>query len=123
MNVVLIGIHALREKMGNNKGVAIVTQPLTAIMNNKLKNKIAKTAVLSMRGKLKNDGTELEDDVELSCLEEEVLEGHYPVLIGHPESWGSARGQQLLLELKKREMILLIAIDEFHQGQVCNAFL
>ena len=80
MNVVLIGIHALREKMGNNKGVAIVTQPLTAIMNNKLKNKIAKTAVLSMRGKLKNDGTELEDDVELSCLEEEVLDGHYPSL-------------------------------------------
>ena len=122
MNVVLIGIHALRQKMGNNKGVAIVTQPLTAIMNNKLKNKIAKTAVLSMRGKLKNDGTELEDDVELSCLEEEVLEGQYPVLIGHPESWGSARGQKLLLELKKREMILLIAIDEFHQGQVSNAF-
>lgn len=38
--------------------------------------------------------------------------------IGHPESWGSARGQRLLLEMKKMEMILLIAIDEFHQGQI-----
>ena len=120
MNVVLIGILALRQKMGNSKGVAIVTQPLTSIMNDKLNNKIVKTAVLSMRGKLKNDVDDLEEDVELNCLEKDVLDGQYPVLIGHPESWGSARGQKLLLEMKKREMILLIAVDEFHQGQVCN---
>jgi hypothetical protein len=120
MNVVLIGIIALRQKMGNSKGVAIVTQPLTSIMNDKLNNQIVKTAVLSMRGKLKNDVDDLEEDVELNCLEKDVLDGQYPVLIGHPESWGSARGQKLLLEMKKREMILLIAVDEFHQGQVCN---
>ena len=39
---------------------------------------------------------------------------------GHPESWGSARGHKLLLELKKREMILLVAVDEFHQGRVSS---
>ena len=87
-------------------------------MNEKLKNTIAKTAVLTMRGKLKNSDSVGDDEAELSCLEEDVLDGEYPVIIGHPESWGSPRGQRLLLELKKRDMILLVAIDEFHQGQV-----
>ena len=50
-----------------------------AIMNEKLKNTIANTAVLTMRGKLKKDES---DEAELSCLEDEVLEGKFPVLIG-----------------------------------------
>ena len=61
MNVILIGILGLREIFGNGKGVAIVTQPLrwnialpnpfvfisvcSAIMNEKLNNPIANTAV------------------------------------------------------------------------------
>ena len=64
-----------------------------------------------------------DEDIELSCLEEEVLDGKFPVLIGHPESWGSARGQKLLLEMKKKNMILLIAIDEFHQVAFGLTFL
>ena len=96
MNVILIGILGLREIFGNSKGVAIVTQPLrwnialpnpfvfisvcSAIMNEKLNNPIANTAVLTMRGKLKKDDND--EEAELSCLEEEVLEGKYPVLIG-----------------------------------------
>ena len=74
---------------------------------------IVKTAVLTMRGNLKKEGSE---EAELSCLEEEVLDGKFQIVIGHPESWGSTRGQKLLLELKKRDLILLVAVDEFHQG-------
>ena len=48
-------------------------------MNEKLKNTIANTAVLTMRGKLNKDDS---DEAELSCLEDEVLEGKFPVLIG-----------------------------------------
>jgi hypothetical protein len=91
-------------------------------MNEKLKGSIVKTAVLTMRGKLKNSEGDMDDEAELNCLEEDVLCGKYPVIIGHPESWGSARGQRLLLELKKRDMILLVGIDEFHQGQVGSWF-
>ena len=122
MCLIQIGILGLglRKVFGNDKGIAVVTQPLTAIMNEKLKNCLVKTAVLSMRGKLKNDEADVDEEVELNCLETDVLNGQYPVLIGHPESWGSARGQRLLLEMKRRDMILLIGIDEFHQGQVCN---
>ena len=80
MNVINIGIKGLRMVSGNPRGIAIVTQPLSAIMNEKMKNKDVKTAVLTMTGKLKND--EGEDDAELDCLENDVLEGHYPVVIG-----------------------------------------
>ena len=92
MNVILIGILGLRKVFGNMRGVAIMTQPLSSIMEEKMKNQQIKTAVLTMTGKLKN----------------EILEGAYPVIIGHPESWGSSRGKRLLLEMKKRNMILLV---------------
>ena len=80
MNVIKIGIKGLRMVSGNPRGIAIVTQPLSAIMNEKMKNKDVRTAVLTMTGKLKNDDGE--DDAELDCLENDVLEGHYPVVIG-----------------------------------------
>ena len=83
MCIIQFGIIGLRKVFGNEKGVAVVTQPLTAIMNEKLKNPLVKTAVLSMRGKLKKEEGN-EEEVELSCLEEEVLDGKFPVLIGRP---------------------------------------
>ena len=113
MCIIQLGILGLRKVFANDKGIAVVTQPLTAIMNEKLKSTLVKTAVLSMKGILKKEGTE---EVELNCLEEEVLDGKFPVVIGHPESWKSNRGQKLLMEMKKRNMILLVAVDEFHQG-------
>ena len=106
MNIISFGILGLREVTGNPKGIAIVTQPLSAIMNEKMKNKDVKTAFLSMTGKLKNE--EGQDDAELDCIENDVLEGVYPVVIGHPESWGSRRGQRLLMEMRKQNMILLV---------------
>ena len=107
MNVISIGILGLRVVSGNAKGIAIVTQPLSSIMNEKMKNKDIRTAVLTMNGKIKN--TEGQDnDAELDCLEEDLLAGIYPVVIGHPESWGSRNGQRLLMEMKKRDLILLV---------------
>ena len=67
MNIVLIGILCLRKMMKDDKGIAVVTQPLTSIMENKLKSEIANVAVLSMRGNLKSKRDE-EKEVELSCL-------------------------------------------------------
>ena len=111
MNVIFIGILGLRKVCGNSQGVAIVTQPLSAIMYEKLKNRHVKTAVLTMTGKLKKDDSD--EDADLNCLESDVLEGSYPVIIGHPESWGSKRGQRLLFEMKKKNMILLVGKVHF----------
>ena len=49
------------------------------------------TAVLSMTGKIKHS----EDQAVLSSPEEEVLTGTFPVLLGHPEAWGSDLGHSL----------------------------
>ena len=114
MDVPLLSILVLREKLKNSKGVAIVTQPLTSIMNSKMVNRICDVAVLSMAGNLKTSCSE--EDAELSCDVADILDGRYPVLLGHPESFDSPLGQHILKELQKNERLLLVCVDEFHQG-------
>ena len=115
MDVPLLAALVLRERLNISKGVAIVTQPLTSIMNEKIHNKICEVATLSMTGALKTSSKD-EDDASLSCDLEDLLDGRYPVLMGHPESFDSDLGQHILRELQKLERLILICIDEFHQG-------
>ena len=68
-------------------------------------------AVLTMTGQLKHS----EDQAVLSTTEEEVQDGTFPIILGHPESWGSDRGQVLLRDLKSKGRIQLTFIDEMHQ--------
>ena len=114
MDVPFLSALVLREKLGNRKGMAIVTQPLSSIMNSKKVNKICDVAVLSMAGTLSTSSSE--GDAGLSCDVADLLDGRYPVLLGHPESFDSALGQHILRELQKREMLVLVCVDEFHQG-------
>ena len=114
MNVPLLSILVLREKLQNKKGVAIVTQPLTSIMNEKMINKICDVAVLTMSGHLKTNSGE--ENPDLSCDIDDLLEGKFPVLLGHPESFDTPLGQNILRELQRRERLLLVCVDEFHQG-------
>ena len=116
MDVPLLAALVLRERLNICKGVAIVTQPLTSIMNEKLHNKICEVATLSMTGTLKTSSKDDDDDASLSCDLEELLGGRYPVLMGHPESFDSNLGQHILRELQKLERLILVCIDEFHQG-------
>ena len=113
MNVPLLSILVLREKLQNKKGVAIVTQPLTSIMNEMI-NKICDVAVLTMSGHLKTNSGE--ENPDLSCDIDDLLEGKFPVLLGHPESFDTPLGQNILRELQRRERLLLVCVDEFHQG-------
>ena len=53
----------LREKLKTPKGVCIVTQPLTSIINEKKRNYICKVAVLSMARDLKTSIDDEDDDV------------------------------------------------------------
>ena len=115
MDVPLLSTLVLREKLGISKGVAIITQPLTSIMNEKIKNRICDVAVLSMAGQLRTSSGP-EDEAELSCDVKDLLDGKYPVLLGHPESFDSPLGQHILRELQRLDRLLLVCIDEFHQG-------
>ena len=114
MDVPLFSVLVLREKLGNKKGVVIVTQPLSSIMNSKLVNKICDVAVLSMAGTLTTSCSD--GDAGLSCDVADLLNGRYPALLGHPESFDSPLGQHILREFQKREMLVLVCVDEFHQG-------
>ena len=118
MNVPLLSTLVLRKKLGIPKGVCIVTQPLSSIMNQKMKNDVCPAAVLSMDGGLAVSAVDGEDEdgASLSCNLQDLLNGSYPVLFGHPESFDSKLGQHILRQLQKLDRLILICIDEFHQG-------
>ena len=115
MNVPLLTTLVLRKMLGNSKGVCIVTQPLSSIMNQKIKNDVCGAAVLSMAGDLATSKAN-DEDASLSCNLRELLNGAYPILFGHPESFDSKLGQHILRELQKLDRLVLICIDEFHQA-------
>ena len=118
MNIPLLATLVLRQRLKNSKGVGIITQPLTSIMKEKQKNPVCKAAILSMSGDLSTSSEKegYEEDANLSCDLKEVLNGSFPVLFGHPESFDSKLGQYILRELKRLDRIILVCIDEFHQG-------
>ena len=112
-NVIYIGTLLMRKIFKISDGVSIVTEPLNMIMSEKLCTSIIPTGVISMSGELKTS-LEEKDGVSLSAPEEKFLDGSLPCLFGHPESWLSDKGKQLIKELHKRERILLIVTDEMH---------
>ena len=113
MNVPLLATLVLREKLLKIKGVYIVMQPLTSIMNDKLQNDVCQVSVLSMAGDMKTS-EEDDDDANLSCDLQELLDGRYTVLFGHPGSFDSKLGLHILRELQRMDRLILVFIDEFH---------
>ena len=119
MLVVLLGTLLMRKIFEKEHGVSVGTQPLSLIMEEKRTNKLVKTAVITMSGTIKGSSDE-SCTTKLSSPEEQVISGVYPVLIGHPESWASSGGQDLLRKLQKKEMITLNFVDELHQAMFIN---
>ena len=76
-------------------------------------NDVGPIAILSMTGQLSGSNS---DDASLSCLLSDLLDGKYIALFGHPESFDTQLGRRILKELQRRNMIVLISIDEFHQS-------
>ena len=114
MNVPLLATLVLRKALNKPKGVCIVTQPLSCIMKQKMENDVCKIAILSMAGEFVTESSE--DDGSLTCQVNDLLDGSIPALFCHPESLSTKLGQFILRELKRREMLILICIDEVHQG-------
>ena len=81
----------MKKILGKDHGVSVGTQPLSLIMEEKMTDKLVPTAVLTMEGELKRCLDDQDHDATLSSPEEEVLGGAFPCLIGHPESWSSAK--------------------------------
>ena len=84
----------MRKILGKEEGVSVGTQPLSLIMEEKMNDKLVPTAVLTMEGNLKNCLDDQDQEALLSSPDEEVLSGAFPCLLGHPESWSSAKVKQ-----------------------------
>ena len=92
-------------------GVSVGTQPLSIIMEEKMKSTEFPTAVISMSGQVKGF-----EETSISSPMSDILNGNKVVVIGHGESLGSPTGQDLLRSLKKNGQIILTFADEVHQG-------
>jgi superfamily II DNA helicase RecQ len=117
MDIALKGSLLMREVDQQPDGVTIVLQPLTSLMQEKMKNKIANVAVLSMAQQLTVMAEDSADNsAVLSCTLEQLVSGQYSVLIGHPESFATPFGQQILRKLRELDLLLALILDEFHLG-------
>ena len=101
--------------MKKENGVSVGTQPLSVIMEEKMRDKTFPTAVVTMCGQIKQS-MEDKGDALLSTPIEVLLQGACPILKGHPESWSNQVGQDLLRRLQKNSQVILTWIDELHQG-------
>ena len=113
--MVQLGTLILRKVMKKETGVSVGTQPLSVIMEEKMRDKTFPTAVVTMCGQIKQS-MEDKGDAVLSTPIEGLLQGACPILIGHPESWSNQVGQDLLRRLQKNSQVILTWIDELHQG-------
>ena len=113
--MVQLGTLILRKVMKKENGVSVGTQPLSVIMEEKMRDKTFPTAVVTMCGQIKQS-MEDKGDAVLSTPIEGLLQGACPILIGHPESWSNQVGQDLLRRLQKNSQVILTWIDELHQG-------
>ena len=66
-------------------------------------------AVLTMSGQVTVGE---EDDAQLLGNFEDLLNGKYQVLVGHPESFATAEGQRILNELSRHNLITMVVVDE-----------
>ena len=117
LDVALKGSLVMRITEKEPKGLTIVLQPLSSLQNEKLSNQIADVAVLSMGQNISVLGEDVEGKrAVLSCTLELLLSGKYSVLLAHPESFATPLGQQILVALQRSNLLLMIVIDEVHQG-------
>ena len=115
ISVVQLGTLVLRKIMKTDTGVSVGTEPLTIIMEEKMRDKTFPTAVVTMSGQIKQS-VEDKGEAVLSTPEEDILQGNFPILLGHPESWSHKVGQDLLRKLQKNNQVILSFLDELHQG-------
>ena len=109
-----LGTKVLRKVFGKVKGVGLGNQPLSALMEEKLKNSVIKTGLISMKGDLKmnDDSCEavLTDPVDL------FKTGGIGLILGHPESWMTTTARNIIEALRAEELIIFSMLDEFQMN-------
>ena len=108
------GTLVLRKVFEKPKGVGLVNQPLSALMEEKLKNPVIKTGLITMKGDLKiSDNSE---EAVLTEPEEHFLTGDIGLILGHPESWITNTAKNIIEALRREELIIFSCVDEFQMN-------
>ena len=110
-----LGTLVLRKVYGKVKGVGLGSQPLSALMEEKLKTPVIKTGLISMRGDLKI-GSEGPDEAVLTESLDMFINGVIGIIIGHPESWLTDTAKDIIESLRKEERIIFSFLDEFQMN-------
>ena len=96
-------------------GVTIIMFPLSDLIN-----EVMKTCPLGLTiGFVKMSGAvevDSESNVSMSHKIEDMCSGRISVLVGHPESFSSPAGCQILDSLQEKNLIMQLVVDEAHTG-------
>ena len=98
----------LRKTKGISNGICVILEPLNNILSEKTKSDRSKTsAFLTMTGE-----NVMKGNASLSSPLEKILSGQIMYLYGHPESFLSSNGRDIVKAI--RSQVLLVVVDEAH---------
>ena len=111
MILAYLGIFVLEKVFQVENGVGLGSQPLSALMEEKLKNGLMSTGLISMKGELKH--ASLDGQSSMSKPQECFKNGEVKCILGHPESWLSGTAQEILTHLQTLGKIIFTLSTSF----------
>ena len=114
MILAYLAIFVLEKVFQVENGVGLGSQPLSALMEEKLKNGLMSTGLISMKGELKH--ASLDGQSSMSKPQECFKNGEVKCILGHPESWLSGTAQEILTHLQTLGKIIFTFVDEFQMN-------
>ena len=109
MIIAYYGILVMEKILEVEDGVGLGCQPLSALMEEKLKTSPITTGFISMTGDLKHS---LDDDCSISKPLDSFKNGDIKCILGHPESFLSETAKEILNHLQQKGKIVFTFIDE-----------
>ena len=114
MIIAYLGILVLEKVYKVENGVGLGSQPLSSLMEEKLKNPTVPTGFISMKGDLKHSSED--GHSSMSKPIESFKKGDVKCVLGHPESWLSSTAKDILVSLQAQGKIIFTFVDEFQMN-------
>ena len=114
MIIAYLSILVLEKVFQIKNGVGLGSQPLSALMEEKIKTSFLPTGLVSMKGELKYISGE--GELSRTTPLESFKSGDIKCILGHPESWLSSTAQEILTSLQVQGKIIFTFVDEFQMN-------
>ena len=109
MIIAYYSILVLEKVFGVENGVGLGCQPLSSLMEEKLKDPPIPTGFISMSGDLKHSS---DDDSSMSKPLESFKNGDVKCIVGHPEPYLTESAKEILTFLQNQAKIVFTFVDE-----------